>query len=420
MIRPRESSKTSRSAGVPGQWGDIAPNWNRVGPPLRPCAEDLDFFTETVELWARRHGAPRALILGVTPEIYHLRWPTGSHVLAADHTQSMIDCVWPGPIEQAILADWTALPLQPSSRDIALCDGGIHLLAHPHGHRLLVGELHRIVAEEGLCILRLFVPPAEREAPETVLRDLAEGEISSLNVLKLRLGMALQDDIDVGVQLHHVWDVIHQFEPDFRRLASLTGWPLEHLLAIDSYRNCPATYSFLSLADVRRLFCDDPGGFEIAAIHEPSYELGERCPTLVLRRVELPVGHAGVETSHPSMSLPSSHPSLPEILDDRPVPRIPTSLLRGADSIAQELPRLLTRNGLDVVAHLDMSIPTITTPTLRSRHSRAHLPSQCAAIHLRARLDPREPARYGAIGKYRDATIDLRSREVRTPGPGRR
>jgi hypothetical protein len=280
-----ESSETSRCNGPRGHWGDIARQWALVGPPLRPSAEDLGYFSEAIGRWASAFGAPRVLILGVTPEIYHLRWPSGSHLLAADHTQSMIDAVWPGPAQQALLADWTALPLGPATRDVAICDGGIHLLAYPEGHRMLARELRRVVGKDGLCILRLFVPPACRESPEVVLRDLGARRVSSLNVLKLRLGMAMQEDVEGGVRLQHVWERIHQFEPDFPRLAAHAGWPLDHLLAVNTYRNCPAKYCFLSVAEVCRLMGEDPGGFEVEDVRVPGYELGDRCPTLVLRRV---------------------------------------------------------------------------------------------------------------------------------------
>jgi hypothetical protein len=109
--------------------------------------------------------------------------------------------------------------------------------------------------------------------------------VSSLNVLKLRLGMAMQEDIEAGTQLRRVWEKIHQFEPDFPRLAARVGWPLDQLLAINTYRDCPAKYCFLSVADVCRLLCEGPGGFAVESVRVPSYELGDRCPTLVLRRV---------------------------------------------------------------------------------------------------------------------------------------
>src|SRR5271155_1271552 len=106
MRDPVESIPTGTTPGLHGHWGAIARQWDRLGAPLRPSAEDLDFFTATVDEWSQQYGAPRVLLLGVTPEIYHLRWPCGTHLLAADHTRSMIDSVWPGPAEQVILADW--------------------------------------------------------------------------------------------------------------------------------------------------------------------------------------------------------------------------------------------------------------------------------------------------------------------------
>ena len=265
-------------------WQDIARLWEQVGPPLRPSAEDIAFLNDAIRSWARDNGVPRALILGVTPELYHLPWPDGTDVLAVDHTQSMIDAIWPGPRNAAICADWTTMPLQVGSRDIALCDGGVHLMAYPHEHHKFVQTLHRVVAPDGLCIFRLFVPPKKRETPGNVLQDLLDAKIPNLNLLKFRLWMALHEDITQGVQLSRVWDALHHVASDFNRLASRLGWSLEHLLVINTYRNCPDRYFFLGLDDVHHLFCDSPGGFTPEAVYTPTYELGEQCPTVVFRR----------------------------------------------------------------------------------------------------------------------------------------
>jgi len=267
-----------------GHWVDIARQWEQVGPPLRPSSQDIAFCKDAIDRWARDRGAPRALILGVTPELYHLPWPMGTDVLAVDHTQSMIDAVWPGPRDAVICADWTAMPLPAGSRNIVLCDGGVHLLAHPHDHRAFVRVLRRVVASDGLCVFRLYVPPEPRESPDAVLADLLAGRVPNLNILKLRLAMAMHEDITQWTELGRVWDAIHQAAPDFARLASQLGWPLGHLLAINTYKDCPAQYWFLSVADVRHLFCTDPGGFSLERVNVPTYELGERCPTIVLRR----------------------------------------------------------------------------------------------------------------------------------------
>src|SRR5205823_2871589 len=131
-------------------------------------------------------------------------WPAATDLAAADHTRSMIEAVWPGPRSAVVCADWTDLPLEEKSRDLVLCDGGLHLLSHPHAHRRWVRELRRVVTVNGLCILRLFVPPQHRETAAGVLRELLAGAIPNLNVLKLRLGMALQESSEAGVQLGDV------------------------------------------------------------------------------------------------------------------------------------------------------------------------------------------------------------------------
>jgi len=137
-----------------------------------------------------------------------------------------------------------------------------------------------------LCIFRLFVPPRERETAEDVLKDLLEARIDNLNLLKLRLGMAMQDDITQGVELGGIWDAFQRAAPDFDRLASQIGWPLEHLQVINTYRKSATRYYFRSVSDVRHIFCRDPGGFEFEKVYSPTYELGERCPTVVFRRAD--------------------------------------------------------------------------------------------------------------------------------------
>jgi len=244
----------------------------------------MHFCADAIQAWAAQYGTPRALLLGVTPEIYHLPWPAGTDLLAVDHAQQMIDFVWPGAPEAALCADWLDMPLVDGSRDIALLDGGIALLAYPRDSRRLVQRLRAIISAGGLCIFRLFAPPAQQESPDVVLADLLAGRIPNVNVLKLRLGMALMGSAEEGVALATVWDTLHQAAPDLTALAARLGWPVDETLAINAYRGLETRYHFLTADQVTALFCDDPDGFVLQNVHTPSYALGERCPTLVLRR----------------------------------------------------------------------------------------------------------------------------------------
>lgn len=266
-------------------WQNVAQRWQLLGSPLRPIAADVAAFERAIRNWSEHYEKPpRGLILGVTPELYRLHWPAGSRVSAVDHTQAMIDALWPGPQGDAHRGEWTELPFDDAAFDVVLCDGGFHLLDHPHGQRRLVQQVARVLCDGGLFVLRLFVPPTVRESPEQVLQALASGGIPNLNVLKLRLGMALQADEQGGVALHGVWHTLCTAQPDFPALAARLGWELPHLQAIDSYRNSPNHYHFVSTARACQLFCQDPGGFALVTTQTCTYELGERCPIVVLRR----------------------------------------------------------------------------------------------------------------------------------------
>jgi hypothetical protein len=66
-------------------WSLMAANWRLVGPPLRPGTADQALFNAAIASWGSDKGvAPRALILGVTPELFHLDWPTGTQLTALD------------------------------------------------------------------------------------------------------------------------------------------------------------------------------------------------------------------------------------------------------------------------------------------------------------------------------------------------
>jgi SAM-dependent methyltransferase len=261
-------------------WPDIAKKWEKVGPPLRPTAPDLAAYLE-----ALGHKAePRAVMLGVTPEIYRLPWPPGADVVAIDHTLGMIEAVWPGPRGRAVCGDWTKMPLERASRDVALCDGGLHLLSSPRGQAALVDNLLRVLAPAGIFVLRVFAPDVRPETADTVIDDLLAGKVSNVNVLKLRLAMALQGDASSGVMLAAVWSSLFGSGIGYGELADRIGWDPIELATLDSYRECRTRYHFVTLSEVIELFCNRRGGFELVNVRTPSYELGERCPTVTLRR----------------------------------------------------------------------------------------------------------------------------------------
>jgi hypothetical protein len=132
-------------------------------------------------------------------------------------------------------------------------------------------------------VFRLYVPPPQPESTEAVLADFLAGKIANLNLLKLRLWTSFPDSATNGVELNQVWEAVHEVAPDLIALADRIGWASEQLLAINAYRECADRYYFPSVARVCDCFCGKAGGFRLESVNVPDYELGERCPTMVMR-----------------------------------------------------------------------------------------------------------------------------------------
>jgi SAM-dependent methyltransferase len=268
-----------------GPWRKHALQWSRVGPPLRPSPEDVAVAREALDDWRAATGRddPTLLLLGVTPELCAL--PTGprSRVVAVDRSVDMIRSVWPGRLrtrDEALCADWLRLPLAGKSVDLVLSDGCLSTLPYPGGYADVCAELLRVLREGGRCVARCFVLPQKPERLEDVLDDLRAGRTGGFHAFKWRLVMALQPDPETGVTLADVWDAFHAAEGDLASLALRCDWPLEAVRTVEAYRGVKARYTFPALGQLRDLFVD--AGFALADVSRPGYELGDRCPSLVL------------------------------------------------------------------------------------------------------------------------------------------
>ena len=267
----------------PEHWPLMARYWRHIGSPLRPAKGDLEAYRRYASEVVETNATPRILLLGVTPEIYSLPWPKRRDFLAVDWTRAMIDYVWPGSSHEVLEANWLQLPLGESSRDVALCDGGLHLLKYPFEQEALVEQLHKVISPSGRCIFRLFALPAEREDQGNVLADLFLGQIPNLNVLKLRLGMALQISPREGVEVRKIWSLLRGQTDDWSELAARLGWSTDHLTAVDAYRDSNSRYHFISIDQASELFCRG-GRFREVGRRYSSYVLGERCPVISFER----------------------------------------------------------------------------------------------------------------------------------------
>ena len=232
--------------------------------------------------WRAEHpdSHPRVLVLGVTPELAKLPWPPDATVVAVDRSDPMIAALWSGAGDvasaTATCGDWRALPCENGSIDLIAGDGCFSALAYPNDYRVVAAELRRVLATGGRVALRMFVPPATRDDLETIASDLPAGRIGSFHAFKWRLAMALQTTPEDGACLGAIWTAWNAMCPD----PSVLSWSAETIATIDSYRDSPITYSFPTLDQIRAAF-----GAHLTDVScsVPTYELGERCPTLIWR-----------------------------------------------------------------------------------------------------------------------------------------
>lgn len=257
-------------------WPRHARQWALVGPPLRPSLEDVALAETAVSSVA----GGRALVLGVTPELVGMRWPaTTTHVLAVERARAVISSIHAAQhTATAIHGDWLALPCANASLAAIVGDGSLSNLRFPDQYRALAAELARVRAPGGVIALRLFAAPERRESLAAVADDLRGGRVGNINVLKWRLAMAVQPD-ERNVAVVDILRAFDEVVPDRAALSQQLGWSRAHLDSVDVYRGSALTYSFPTVAEV----CESLAPrLARRTVQTPGYELGDRCPTLVL------------------------------------------------------------------------------------------------------------------------------------------
>jgi hypothetical protein len=267
----------------PNHWNQHALQWSLIGPPLRPAPDDIRVLEQTVADWHARTktAAPRALLCGVTPEVARMCWPDGTWLTAIDRSRPMIAGVWPAAAAPgaAVCGDWFALPLADASQHLLVGDGCYSLLTGRAQYAAYTAELRRVAHAGGLLAMRYFLRPERAETVGGVIDDLWRRRIGNFHIFKWRLAMALHGSLEQGVRLRDIWDAWHAAVPAPAELAARLGWSPAVVNTIHNYRGVETCYSFPTLAEA----CELAGDFRIVATHMPPYELGERCPTLIMQ-----------------------------------------------------------------------------------------------------------------------------------------
>ena len=259
-----------------------------LGSPLRPCTEDVRIIEEMLADRADVFGvaaSKRVWLLGVTPAIAKARWPPGIELLAVERVRAMIDQVWPGDTgsRRAICADWLDAPFQDQYFDLAIGDGCLAAVGHGDELSRLLASIHRCLRRDGYLMMRLFCRPDVAETPDEVFAALESGAIGSFHAFKWRLAMALQGLAEApDVAVDAVWQTWNAARIDWQALAEARGWAPAEVATMDFYRGSPARYNFMrydaAIGHLAR------AGFDLVAKRAGSYELAERCPTVLLRK----------------------------------------------------------------------------------------------------------------------------------------
>lgn len=270
-------------------WSNVADAYFQTQSPLHPSAADIAAMEGFVEKATRpfadaRQQAPlRALLLGVTPAIATMNWPPHTTLLAVDRAVGMLQSVWPGDIpgvREAQFGDWFALPVEPGSCTVVIGDGSINCVAFPHGYQKLAASVARVLADDGVFILRVYTQPKRKPTPTELFQELMAGEFHTFDGFKFLLNMALVD-AQWNVAVQEVWQQWIENEIDEEVLCRITGWSPSRFSTIAYYQNSDARYSFPPLAEIERGLADHFHRIDIAV---PPYPLGDCCPTLMLQK----------------------------------------------------------------------------------------------------------------------------------------
>ena len=231
-----------------------------------------------------RATSPELLVLGVTPEVVLLPWPAPVKLHAFDHSAEMIATVWqphPQIVSSAQQASWQSLPLADHSVCVAVGDGSFNSMPELADYTDVLRELARVLQPDALLCVRYYALPPVRESLRDVGAAVAAGEVQSFHALKWRVAMAVCEGPAFSVAVPVIRAAFESLFPDRDSLAAATGWPREQIDTIDAYQGLLTRYTFADL-DTLQALCAQ--WFTLEAMACGDYELGERCPTLSLRR----------------------------------------------------------------------------------------------------------------------------------------
>lgn len=257
-------------------WLAIHRTWSRLRPPQRPHP---DVIAATRSLLAEFSG--RGLLLGVTPEYADIL----PDMTAVDRSRPMLDHIWPGdtPQRRAVQGDWLDYEAPAGSFDAVVGDGSANTLTYPDPVGRLFGRMAMLLRPGGRMVLRVYTTPEIGEALAALPQAVQDGRVPSIHGLKWRIAAALaRQSGKANVAVTAIRDAFQAMFPDRGELAQSTGWVVEEIDTIDTYRGSQEVYCFPTRAEFLAVV---PAAFAAARFVEAgTYDLASACPLLVMDR----------------------------------------------------------------------------------------------------------------------------------------
>lgn len=266
-------------------WAEIARSYAAFTSPLVPCSEDIHLYERTIAAQCTPHDYDglSAVVLGVTPGIALMKWPPKTLITAVDFSRDVIRALWPGDVpgvRQATCATWFDIPRERGTCDVVVGDGSLNACRFPADVRSVVHSAAHVLKSEGLLITRVYVRPQCPETVDDVFDAAFDSEGLSVDAFKLRLWLAMQRTVEEGVAVKEAAKALDRHDLTLRVMRERLGWRGAAIGPFASWRTSGAVYSFPSLDELLEVTGEM---FDLASVTYPEYELGNCCPTLVMR-----------------------------------------------------------------------------------------------------------------------------------------
>jgi hypothetical protein len=138
--------------------------WQTIAPPYIPSAHDVELIQRACpSAIMAQDGAPRILVLGVTPALVAAPWPERSEIHAVDYDQVMIDLHWrQAEGRHCHCARWQALPFPDRHFDLVIGDGSFNSLPSLDAYAQVLDEIARVRRPSAPLIARFFMQAQPR------------------------------------------------------------------------------------------------------------------------------------------------------------------------------------------------------------------------------------------------------------------